>query len=110
MAADWIQFFPIVSYQFTSAPTDDAVPFDQDKSLHGGSFQVVVPVVFSPELFMQLTPNYAVGDFADPRSDGFTLEISAAYSVRPKLQLNGFYRRAFDDNINTFRAGVTLFF
>lgn len=110
MAADWIQFFPILSYQYTSEPTADGFPPERKKALHGGTFQVLVPVVFSPEFFMQFTPIYAVGDFANPTSDGFTQEILAAYTLSPKIQVTGFFRRNFDDEVNTFRGGVTLFF
>ena len=51
-----------------------------------------------------------MGDFRNPRSEGFTQEVFASYALGEKLQLTGFFRRSFEDEVNTFRLGVTAFF
>ena len=109
MAADWIQFFPILSYQYVSKPTTDLIPDDQKKTRNGLTFQVIIPVVFSPVFFMQFTPILSKNDFDDGKADRFAQEISATYSLQAKLQLTGFFRGNFQDEVYSYRLGLTVF-
>jgi len=109
MAAEWIQFFPILSYQYVSKPTTDVIPNDQKNTRNGLTFQVIIPVVFSPVFFMQLTPILSRNDFDDEKSDRFAQEIFASYSIEEKLQLTGFFRGNFKDEVYTYRLGLTVF-
>jgi len=109
MAADWIQFFPILSYQYVSKQTTDAIPDSLKKARNGLTFQVLIPVVFSPKFFMQFTPVFSKNDFDDDRSDRFAQEITAAYAFAEKMQLSGYFRGNFEDETYTYRLGLTVF-
>jgi len=109
MVADWIQFFPILSYQYVSKQTTDAIPDSLKKSRNGLTFQILIPVVFSPKFFMQFTPVFSRNDFDDERADRFALEINAAYSLTDKIQLSGYFRGNFEDETYTYRLGLTVF-
>ena len=109
MAADWIQFFPILSYQYLSKQTTDTIPDSLKKSRNGFTFQVVIPVVFSSKFFMQFTPIFSKNDFNDDRADRFAQLISATYSLTDKLQLGGFFSGNFKDEIYTYRLGLTVY-
>ncbi|WP_420582746.1 hypothetical protein [Reichenbachiella sp.] len=110
MAADWIQFFPIVSYQYSSKPVNDAAKMAiGDFSTTGFTFQVITPLVFSDNFFIQVTPIWANTKTNGVTTDGFVQEIFGAYTLANGMQLTGFYKRDFDNSLNTFRAGLTIF-
>lgn len=46
MAADWIQFFPILSYQYSGKQMTDEIPETSKSVSHGFTFQVITPIVF----------------------------------------------------------------
>lgn len=109
MAAEWIQFFPILSYQYASKPVyDNPIP-DLDKATHGVSFQVISPVVFSEKFFVQITPILKINDFNDEKSTRFEQEFSASYFLTSSMQLSGFYNGKFEDKIHTVSLGLTIF-
>ena len=76
MAAEWIQFFPIISYQYASKlvsePLDDAI----NKSYHGLTIQTIIPIIISEKLFLQLTPYTLQDKFIIPCPKFGTNEIS----------------------------------
>lgn len=109
MVADWIQFFPIVSYQFASRPVYDNPPAVLDKSTSGLTFQVLTPVVFSEKFFMQITPIYRMNNLSDERQDRFIQELFAAYSITSNMQITGFYNGNFKDEIHQISIGLTIF-
>ena len=109
MAADWIQFFPILSYQYVSKPTTDLIPDAQKKTRHGLTFQVIIPVVFSPVFFMQFTPILSKNDFDDEKQDRFAQEVFASYAFVEGMQLTGYFRGNFKDEVYTYRLGLTVF-
>lgn len=109
MAADWIQFFPILSYQYVSKPSTDLIPEAQKKERHGLTFQVLMPIVISPKFFVQVTPIFSKNDFDDAGADRYAQEINAAYSLTGKLQLSGYFKGVFKDKIYTYRMGLTVF-
>jgi hypothetical protein len=109
MAAEWIQFFPILSYQYSSSPVYDNPLEAIDKSSNGLTFQIITPIVFSEKFFMQVTPIYKMSDFGDARQDRFIGELFAAYTLTPKMQLTGFYNGNFEDKIHTTSIGITVF-
>ena len=109
MAADWIQFFPILSYQYVSKQTTDLIPENQKKSRQGLTFQIIMPIVFSDKFFVQLTPVFSMNDFDDAKQDKFAQEVFASYSIKPTMQLTGFFRGNFDDEVYTYRLGLTVF-
>ncbi len=109
MAADWIQFFPILSYQYGSKPVYSAPEGINNEATHGMTFQVITPIVFSEKFFMQVTPIYRMNSFNDVRQDRYVQEITAVYSMTPTLQVSGFYNGNFQDKIHQVSAGLTIF-
>jgi len=109
MAADWIQFFPIVSYQYASKPVYKNVPDSLNKATHGLTFQVIIPVVFGEKFFMQINPSYKMNNISDERQDRYVQELIAVYTIAPKLQLSGYYNGTFKDNIHQVSVGLTIF-
>ena len=110
MAADWIQFFPIASYQYASKPTYSNPSPAADMATHGFSFQVITPIIFSEKFFMQVTPVIKLNNFNDVRQDRFEQEVFAAYTLNPKMQLTAFYSGKFEDKNHTVSAGLSVFF
>ncbi|WP_298536680.1 hypothetical protein [uncultured Algibacter sp.] len=110
MAADWIQFFPIASYQYASKPVYNNPAPALDVATHGLSFQVITPIVFSDKFFMQVTPVFKMNNFNDERQDRFEQEVFAAYSLNSKMQLTAFYSGKFEDENHTVSAGLSVFF
>lgn len=109
MAADWIQLFPILSYQYTSKPSSDAIPEAFRKEQHGISFQIIAPIIFSDKFFMQITPIYTASNISDERVDRYIQELIAQYAISPKLQLSTFYRGVFKDENHTARLALVVF-
>ena len=109
MAADWIQFFPIISYQYTSKPVFDGPSPELIKSTNGFTFQVLTPIVFSDKFFTQITPIYKMNDLNDPDSNRFVQEVTMVYSIAPKLQVSGFYNGNFKDETHQVSVGLTMF-
>lgn len=109
MAADWIQFFPIISYQYASEMVKDVPEGFDNKATHGLTFQVLVPIVFTDKFFVQLTPIYRMNDLGDERKDRYVQEVTAVYSVAPKLQVSAFYNGNFTDKIHQVSVGLTVF-
>ena len=107
MAADWIQFFPILSYQYQSKPGSDLVADQTDKQ--GYTFQVIVPIVFNDRLFAQVTPVYQANEIEDVKKDRFVQEVTLVWTMAPKRQISFFYRGNFEDEVHVFRLGYTLF-
>jgi len=109
MAAEWIQFFPIISYQYASEPTyDNPVP-KVNKSSNGFTFQVLIPIILSDKFFIQVTPNVKLNDLEDERQDSFVQEFFAAYSINPKKQATLYYSGDFKNEIHTVNVGLTIF-
>ncbi len=109
MVADWIQFFPIVSYQFAGKPVYDNPPEAVDKSTSGLTFQVITPVVFSEKFFMQITPILRMNDLGDARQDRYIQELFAAYAATSNMQITGFYNGNFKDEVHQISVGLTIF-
>jgi hypothetical protein len=109
MVADWIQFFPILSYQYVGKPLYDNPTSETSQETHGISIQVVTPVVISDRFFIQVTPIYKINDLKNKRQDRYQQELFAAYSLTDKMQLNGFYNGNFKDNVHQVSVGLTLF-
>ena len=110
MVAEWIQFFPILSYQYASKPIYKTASPEEDMATHGLSFQVITPIVFSEKFFIQLTPIFKMNNFNDERNDRFEQEVFANYTLNPKMQITGFYSGKFEDENHTVSAGLTIFF
>ncbi len=109
MAADWIQFFPILSYQYISKSNSDLIPDALDKVKHGVTFQVLTPIVFSEKFFMQVTSIYQMNNLGDEKEDRYVQELNAVYSIAEKMQLSGYFRGNFTDEIYTYRLGLAIF-
>ena len=63
MAAEWIQFFPIVSDQYASRPVYDNPLPAADVATHGLPLQVITPIQFSEKFFIQVTPIFKMINF-----------------------------------------------
>jgi len=110
MVAEWIQFFPILSYQYASKPVYSNPTPATDMDSHGLSFQVLTPIIFSDVFFVQVTPIYKMNNFTDERADRFEQEVFLSYTLNPKMQLTAFYNGKFEDKIHTISAGLSIFF
>lgn len=106
MLAERIQAFPILSYSYTSKPDTDLIPEAEKKTRHGINLQAIVPIVFSPEAFVQVTPVFAVNDLDDGSLNRYIQEILFQYAVTPTVQMSFFWRGVFDDDDHTFRVGI----
>lgn len=109
MVTDWIQFFPILSYQYVSNPTYSNPLPSADKETHGLSFQILTPIVFSEKFFIQVTPIIKVNDFNDEKSTRYEQEFAASYSLSNTMLISGFYNGKFEDKIHTISLGITIF-
>lgn len=109
MAHEKIQFFPILSYQYKSMPISDAGKAAGLTQTHGLTFQVITPIVFNDNFFMQLTPNFRVNDLKNAELT-YVQEVFAAYTIKPGLQATAYYQGNFKEEINTFRIGATIYF
>lgn len=109
MAAEWIQFFPIISYQYASARVGDVPDGIPNESTSGLTFQVITPVVFSDKFFVQITPIFKMNNLGDERQDRFQQELFAAYSITADKQITGFYNGNFKDEVHQLAVGLTVF-
>lgn len=107
MIADWIQMFPILSYQYSSKNV--WIDSHSNNENHGISFQIITPIVFSEKAFIQITPIYSASDFTNQRIDRYIQELYGQYAIKEKLQISAFYRGIFKDIDHTFRMGLVLF-
>ena len=107
--ADWIQLFPIVSYQYASASLSETAQNAGLKETHGITFQILAPIVFSEKFFMQITPIYQMNNLKDERQDGYVQELFASYSITKTMQITGYYNGNFTDKIHTLSLGLTVF-
>lgn len=110
MLADWIQLFPILSYQYASKPVYDNPSPAADNATHGMTFQIITPIVFSDKFFIQVTPIFKMNNFNDERNDRYEQELFAAYTLSPKMQVTAFYNGKFEDKNHTVSAGLSIFF
>ncbi|ANQ50615.1 hypothetical protein MY04_3250 [Flammeovirga sp. MY04] len=108
MAFEKVQFFPIISYQYMSEKAGMLNENGENVALHGMTFQVITPIVFSPKMYVQVTPIVQLPDFRRAETN-VACEVLLAYSIREKIQLSGFYK-ADKTYGQTFRVGTTLFF
>ena len=109
MFADWIQAFPIVSYQYITKSNSSSLPDSINKVRHGLTFQAIIPVVFSDKFFIQITPILQMNDLGDERSDAYVQEFLAVYGITQKLQVTTFWRGNFTNSIHMVRLGMTVF-
>ena len=110
MFADWIQAFPIASYQYTSEPTTDLIPQALKNDQHGINLQAITPVIFSDDFFVQITPIWSVSNIDDSKTSRYIQELLAQYAITATLQLSAFWRGVFEDDDHTFRLGLVVFF
>jgi len=110
MVADWIQFFPVLSYQYISRPIYDVGPDSKSEPMHGFSFKTIIPIVFNEDFFMQITPIYQMNDFTNANEGRYLQEIFAAYSLQEHMQLTAYYNSNYEDNKSTIGLGFTFFF
>ncbi len=109
MVADWIQVFPIVSYQYVSKSKTDLIPEDQKMDAHGLSIQAIVPIILSDEFFISVTPIYRLNNFSDKGSERFVQEFAAVYVLNEKIQLTSYFSANSKDDLYVFRLGTTIF-
>ena len=109
MIADWIQAFPIFSYQFTTKPTAEQIPVDMRQAQQGLTFQIITPIVFSEKFFVQVTPIYTASNITNEGQDRYIQEVFAQYALKKKLQMSLFYRGVFQDEDHTVRLGLVVF-
>jgi len=109
MLADWIQLFPVLSYQYVSKSMDSSIPNNLNKVSHGITFQMMTPIVISKNTFTMITPIITYADFSNDKSFAYMQEVLFSYGLKETLWINLFYRGAFKDNVHTVRAGFTMY-
>ncbi|NME69156.1 hypothetical protein [Flammeovirga aprica] len=109
MVADWIQFFPVLSYQYLSAVSGQKSDVN-NSALHGATFQVITPIVFSKKVFTQLTPTVGIEDFSKADQIHFKMEMMFSYGFRDDFWINLFYKGAFKQDFHSLRIGFTTYF
>ena len=109
MAAEWIQFFPIFSYQWISKPGTNTIPENMKETRNGFTFQVITPIIFSDSFFMQVTPIYQANDVGVKRNDRYIQELLGQYAASEKIQVSGFFRGNFQDEVYSVRLGLVVF-
>ena len=109
MASEQIQFFPLLSYQYSSKRIGNAIEELENKAQHGMTFQVLTTLAFIEDSFFQITPIYQLNDISNENLDRYVQEVLFAYFFAEKQQVSFFFRGAFRDDIYTARMGYTLF-
>lgn len=109
MVAEWIQFFPVLSYQYLSK-VDGQIGDMNNTELHGATFQVITPIVFSKKVFTQFTPVIGIEDFRKVEQMNFSMEMLFSYGFRDDFWLNVFYKGAFQKDFHSIRIGFTTYF
>ncbi len=108
--ADWIQAFPVISYQLVTKSMSASIPPEDKKVTHGINLQAIIPIVFHPQFFMQVTPIGLIQDVTRRQSTRYIQELLAQYQPWTKVAINAFWRGNFTDKDQTVRLGVTVFF
>ncbi len=109
LVADWIQVFPIISYQYVSKSSTKLIPEDQKKEAHGLSMQAIVPIIISDKFFISVTPVYRLNNFSDTKQDRFVQQFAAVYALAEKMQLSAYFSNNSKDEIFVYRLGLTVF-
>ena len=105
----WLLIINFAVFMISFLAFPDLIPENQKKARQGLTFQIITPIVFSDKFFVQLTPVFSMNDFDDENQDRFAQEIFLSYSIQPTLQLTGFFRGNFEDEVYTYRLGLTVF-
>lgn len=109
MAAEWVQFFPVLSYQYMSKPTYDNPTPEANNDVSGITFQVITPIVFSEKFFVSLTPIYKINNINNINQDRFAYEFLASFSLTATMLLTGFYSGTPEEEIHTMSVGLTIY-
>jgi len=110
IASDWIQFFPILSYQYISKPMFEHDSRYEPGASHGMTFRTIIPIVFHEYFFIHVTPIYTVNDVSEVKESRYIQELFGSWAIQEKLQVTGHWRGNFKDRINTVSLGFTVFF
>ncbi|GJM63320.1 hypothetical protein [Persicobacter diffluens] len=112
LVTDWISFFPVLSYMYQSqrmvaTDPESVKKFGDPREMHGMSFQLITPIVFSERFFSMITPVIQMPDFRNGQTN-LACEFMAQYALTPKAQISGFYKT--DQRMgNIFRLGMTFY-
>ena len=109
MVSEQIQFFPLLSYQYSSKRVGNSIAEIENKEQHGMTFQVLTTLAFIEDSFFQITPIYQLNDISNEKLDRYVQEILFAYFISEKQQVSFFFRGNFQDDIYTVRMGYTWF-
>jgi hypothetical protein len=109
MFADWIQVFPVLSYQYMSKPVyvDTTVV---DKPINGITLQFISVLAISQKAFVALTPTFNEHFLAGTSSFSYIQELSFGYMMTPKGQISAYLKGDFKDNLYQMSVGYTVFF
>lgn len=109
MFADWIQVFPIVSYQYISKPVKSDTSA-LNSAINGGSLQFVSVIVLSQKTYLNITPTFAQFYQNGAGSFSFIQEASLGYQIGPKSLISAYCKRDFKSNITQVSLGYTKYF
>lgn len=109
MFAEWLQIFPILSYQYASKPVySDTTGLNS--AINGGSLQFVSVIVLSQKTYLNITPTF--GQFYQNGAGSFSFiqEASVGYQIGAKSLLSAYCKRDFKSSITQISIGYTKYF
>lgn len=99
------QFFPVISYHYTSKMVND----DTTSDMNGGSFRLMCPIIINNKLSSQITPNFYMYDFNN-KEVTYIQEFLLSYTVNRKMNLNMLYAVNFEQETYLTRFSLKWFF
>ena len=109
MLADWVQVFPVLSYQYMSKPISGDTTAVQDP-IHGITLQFISVFALSQEAFISVTPTFNQHYVKGTGSFSYVQELSFGYMVGEKGQLSVYLKGDFRDKLYQASIGYTVFF
>lgn len=109
MFADWVQVFPVLSYQYMSKPVSGDSTVVKDP-INGITLQFISVFALSQKAFVAVTPTFNEHFLAGTSSFSYIQELSFGYMVAPKGQISAYLKGDFKDNLYQMSVGYTVFF
>ena len=109
MFADWVQVFPVLSYQYMSKPVIKDT-LEVNDPINGITLQFISVFALSPKAFVAVTPIFNEHFLAGTNSFSYIQEVSFGYMVAPKGQISAYLKGDFKDKLYQMSVGYTVFF
>lgn len=108
MFADWIQVFPVLSYQYmTKSTIGDSL---SRNPMNGISLQFITPLVMSEKAYFQVTPIFNENFQNGAGTFSYIQEVYFGYQITPKGLLSAYYKGEFKNKGHQVSVGYTFYF